>query len=57
MHAAANKAFNRVLQLLADRGARLDVKNKRNQTPLQIAMTTEGRKETAELLRRLGAKE
>jgi hypothetical protein len=69
LHVAAALALNRVVQLLVDRGAKLDVKNKRDMTPLAIAtaplirglvggafqMTLEERKPTAELLRRLGA--
>ena len=69
LHVAAALALNRVVQLLVDRGARLDVKNKRDLTPLAIAtapvirgliggafqMTLEDRKPTAELLRKLGA--
>lgn len=34
LHSAASQGFNRVVQLLADRGALLSVKNKRGQTPL-----------------------
>ena len=34
LHAAANQGFNTIVQLLADRGAQLNVKNKRGLTPL-----------------------
>jgi ankyrin repeat protein len=70
LHLAAGLALNRVVQLLVDRGASLDVKNKRDLTPLGVATalqlrgqgggavaTADERKPTAELLRRLGATE
>jgi len=37
LHSAAAQGFNRVIQLLADSGAALSVKNKRGQTPLSVA--------------------
>jgi hypothetical protein len=49
--------------LLADRGAKVDIKNKQGQTPLMMTRLRRGRegaierKTTAELLRGLGAKE
>jgi ankyrin repeat protein len=68
LHLAAGLALNRVVQLLVERGASLDVKNKRDLTPLGVATalqlraqggaavaTADERKPTAELLRRLGA--
>jgi ankyrin repeat protein len=68
LHMAAALALNKVVQLLIDRGARLDVKNKRDITPLGMAtssqaagplgvfaLTLDERKATADLLRRLGA--
>jgi len=68
LHMAASLALNKVVQLLVDRGAKLDVKNKREVTPLGMAtstqasgplgffaLTVEERKSTADLLRRLGA--
>ena len=68
LHMAAALALNRVVQLLVDRGAKLDAKNKREVTPLGMATSSQGggplgifalsldeRKPTAELLRRLGA--
>jgi ankyrin repeat protein len=65
LHHATNKGFNAVIRLLVDRGARLDVRNKRGQTPLGIALrrpqtTEEGGPSlaaTADLLRSLGAVE
>jgi len=52
LHGAASKGYNPIVQLLFDQGARLDVKNKRGRTPLETA-----KKSTADLLRKLGAKE
>jgi uncharacterized protein len=67
LHLAASLALNKVVQLLVDRGAKLDIKNKRELTPLGMATSTqprgpiglfgpsvEERKPTADLLRRLG---
>jgi ankyrin repeat protein len=69
LHLAAALALNKVVQLLVDRGARLDIKNKRELTPLGMAtsaqllrgplgvfgLSADERKPTADLLRRLGA--
>jgi uncharacterized protein len=65
LHGAAAQGYNQVIQLLADRGALLSVKNKRGQTPLQVAVRGSGRgvvdgdadvhPQTADLLRKLGA--
>lgn len=63
LHQAATKGFNRVIQLLADKGAHLDARNKRGQTPLSIAEAgsknngdgSPSLQSTAELLRTLGA--
>jgi uncharacterized protein len=68
LHMAASLALNKVVQLLVDHGAKLDVKNKRDITPLGMAtasqgggplgffaLTVEERKSTADLLRQLGA--
>ena len=64
LHGAAAHGYAKVIQLLADSGAKLDVKNKRGKTPLAIVKVnleaSPGREElkTAEiLLRRLGAKD
>lgn len=70
LHIAASLGLARTVQLLIDSGAMLDAKNKRNLTPLGMALTpfvrgqigafaptVEERKPTAELLRRLGAPE
>jgi ankyrin repeat protein len=72
MHSAASQAFASVVQLLADKGAELSIKNKKGLTPL-AALTGAGRpggnnlsltpaveaarKATEELLRKLGAVE
>ena len=69
LHGAASFGYDRVVQLLADKGAQLSVKNARGQTPL--AALTRGRGQaaaaalnrpiahpsTADLLRKLGAVE
>ena len=64
LHGAASRGFNTVVEFLAQRGAKLDVKNKRGQTPLamtagqQLAFEdSQAYKSTADLLRKLGAKE
>jgi ankyrin len=61
LHHAAAKGFNTIIQFLVNRGARLDVKNKRGQTPLAMATSPaqladgHDRTSTVDLLRRLGA--
>jgi ankyrin repeat protein len=63
LHRAASSGFDPIVQLLADRGAKVDIKNKQGQTPLMMTRLRRGRegaierKTTAELLRGLGAKE
>ncbi len=63
LHGAASKGYNRIIQLLADKGAKLDAKNKTGQTPLamtRISKASYGQislKSTADLLRKLGAAE
>jgi ankyrin len=37
IHGAANRGFDRMIQLLADRGARLDVADKQQRTPMAFA--------------------
>src|SRR5215471_1982086 len=49
LHGAAAKGYDAIVQLLADKGAQLEVKNKRGRTPLASA-----KKSTADLLRKLG---
>jgi ankyrin repeat protein len=53
LHGAAKMAYPIVARLLAERGARLDVRNKKGETPLAIA----GGDLVKDLLRSLGAKE
>lgn len=66
LHDAARQGFNSVIQFLADKGADLNVKNKREQTPLAIAQSRQpvagdsianDRQSVADLLRKLGAKD
>jgi ankyrin repeat protein len=67
LHGAVAAGHNAVVQLLADKGANLNVRNKRGQTPLKVVMTPPGGASnptreiahpgTAELLRKLGAVE
>jgi ankyrin repeat protein len=52
LHAAAAMGYDRVITMLAEKGAKLNVKNNRGQTPLKLS-----RSNTTELLRRLGAVE
>ena len=62
LHQAAAKGFNAVIRYLVSKGAGIDLRNKRGQTPLSIteadAKSGDGRpslQSTAELLRKLGA--
>jgi len=63
MHAAAYRGANSVVQYLFDKGAKLDVADKSGRTPLTVAEGVEygnsfaAQPQTAELLRKLGAKE
>ena len=63
MHAAAYRGANTVVQYLFDKGARLDVVARDGRSPLRVADGVEygnsfaAHPHTAELLRRLGAKE
>jgi uncharacterized protein len=68
LHLAASQALDSVVQLLVDKGANIEAANKRGLTPLGVAILPrprnplqidgpDRRKSTAELLRRLGAKE
>ena len=52
LHIAALRGYNTIVKLLLEKGARIDIKNKRGQTPLTI---TPGEfKSTADLLRKAG---
>jgi ankyrin repeat protein len=56
VHGAAAAGFNSIIQFLADRGAKLDVKDKRGQTPLAASTGRRNMSDlsaTAELLRKL----
>jgi uncharacterized protein len=55
LHVASTRGFNNLIQLLVEKGARLDMKNDRGQTPLAIASARPQLKSTADLLRKLGA--
>jgi ankyrin repeat protein len=68
LHLAASQALDSVVQLLVDKGANIEAANKRGLTPLGVAIVPrprnplqidgpDRRKSTAELLRKLGAKE
>jgi ankyrin len=52
LHAAATMGYNRVITMLAEKGADLNVKNSRGQTPLKVS-----RSNATQVLRRLGAVE
>ena len=61
LHAAASHGMNRVIELLASRGADLRAENRRGQTPLALAVYADGiggdrfvREDTVALLRSLG---
>ena len=64
LHAAASHGMNRVIELLASRGADLHAENRRGETPLALAVYAEGiggdrfaREDTAALLRSLAGVE
>ena len=70
LHNAALRGRDGVIRVLAGKGANLELKNKKGQTPLALTavarrrgvgnLASEGdasRKDTADLLRKLGAKE
>lgn len=54
LHRAAAKGSNKLIEFLVERGARLDVENRRGQTPLAMARGTGGSSATVALLRKLG---
>jgi len=65
LHTAAAKRMNGVVSFLVESGAKLDARNKKDQTPLAVVGTQRGasnarggdsQESTADLLRRLGAK-
>lgn len=42
LHLAASKGFNRVIEMLVERGADLSARNRRGQTPLAVAEEATG---------------
>lgn len=64
LHGAASNGYPEVVRLLADKGAKLDVRNNRGQVPLSLTYHTRivkehierDRKSTQALLLKLGAK-
>jgi ankyrin repeat protein len=66
LHGATSRRLNRVIERLVERGATIDARNEKGQTPLALAATGSGNRAsangsdvnaTAQLLRKLGAKE
>jgi uncharacterized protein len=57
VHLAASKGFRTVVEFLASKGARLDVKNQKGQTPLALALGLKASGLMADVLRKLGARE
>jgi ankyrin repeat protein len=58
LHAAATMGYDVLVKLLVEKGAKLDIKNTRGQTPLAVVSSRNGTSSpssTAELLRKLGA--
>ena len=55
LHAAASRGYGSVISFLVQKGAKLDVANKKGETPL--ASVSPSRKDIVLLLRKLGAKE
>ena len=55
LHAVAARGYDTVIAYLVEQGARLDLTNKDNQTPLDVARATRADDSTVELLQRLGA--
>jgi len=63
MHGAAGRGADLIVQFLADHGAKLNVKNKQNRTPLDVALGVGGvsntggiaHQSTAALIRRLSS--
>jgi uncharacterized protein len=58
LHFVAGRGYDTVVRYLVERGARLDARNKKGQTPLAALMATaRSRQSTIDLLKRLGAME
>ena len=56
LHFVVGKGYDRIVKLLVEKGARLDMKNAKGQTPLDVATASRARERTAALLRELAAK-
>ena len=57
LHAVAARGYDSVISYLVAQGARLDLTNQDNQTPLDLARASRAGDSTVELLQRLGANE
>ena len=55
LHAIAARGYDRVIAYLVEQGARLDLTNQDNQTPLDVARARRAGESTVELLQSLGA--
>ena len=55
LHGAVSMGYDEVVRLLVEKGAQLNIKNKRGQTPLAQASSDPALSHTADLLRKLGA--
>jgi ankyrin repeat protein len=55
LHIASAQGYESVVRALAERGANLNARNARGQTPLGALLARKGRPNMIELLRRLGA--
>lgn len=57
LHFLAGKGYDTIVRTLAEKGARLDVRNAKGQTPLDVAKAARGREKTAALLQQLAARQ
>ena len=57
LHAVAARGYDTVIAYLVEQGARLDLTNQDNQTPLDVARARRADDSTIALLQRLGANE
>jgi ankyrin repeat protein len=55
LHIASAQGYETVVRALAERGANLNARNARGQTPLGALLARKGRPNMIELLRKLGA--
>ena len=56
LHIAVLRDFNSVVQFLVENGARLDIRNKKQQTPLALAITRKA-SNAIDVLQKAGAKQ